>query len=256
MPEGDTIHTIARLLREQLVGQTVQSLIVRSHGRVASLEGQVIDAIQARGKHLLISIAEAVVHVHLGMDGAWYERAGPPSRRGAEDRLWVEITTPRRTLRCLDARVAELLRRDRVEDHPALKSLGPDLLDEAEPDWPAVLERARRDHAASITDVLFDQKIVSGLGNIYRCELLFLFGLKPSKPAREVSDETLLAMLQEGRRLLRFNLGRLNRQTREQGGTWVHGRQRKTCHRCGKPVRHDPPGADGRWTWWCPRCQR
>jgi len=111
----------------------------------------------------------------------------------------------------------------------------------------------------TIGEALLDQRIVAGLGTVYRAELLFLRGVNPWTPAADVSDpEGLLAL---ARRLLLAHRGTFTRVTtgdRRRGQElWVYGRQGQPCRRCGTPVRRGMQGSDleERVIYWCPRCQ-
>ena len=118
-----------------------------------------------------------------------------------------------------------------------------------------------------MSDLLLDQRVACGIGNVYRCEVLFLEHLHPEAPAASLSDRDLAALYRLARRLMRQNLGGWRRTTvravdREHptrpGETrlFVYGREGLPCLRCNTPVRSSRTGDAARATWWCPRCQK
>jgi endonuclease-8 len=148
----------------------------------------------------------------------------------------------------------------------ALTRLGPDLLGDA-PDLDAVVRRARAaEHAARpIGELLLDQAIAAGLGNVYKCELLFLHRLNPWTRVDALDDATLRALFTDGIKWLRANVGRTRTTTadlsrgelpaRGRGRLWVYGRWRRACHRCGTAIALRRQRPSLRPTYWCPRCQ-
>lgn len=284
MPEGDTIHTLARELGRELDGQALAGLVVRNHGERRELVGATLGPVEARGKHLLVPIGDRVVlRVHLGMYGGWDRfavrgdaqdpRAGWRRRtRGHE----VVVRTDRVAFACRKPMAAELLRTDRLATHPVLSRLGPDLLVPGV-DWDRILERARAragEHAElRLRELLLDQTVASGIGNIFKNEALFTEGLHPDTDVCSLDDGALLGLYRRAARLMRANVAAVPRiltavqpgarfeQARRdaQGGdslTWVYGRGGRPCRRCGTPIRFADEGGDDRITWWCPSCQR
>jgi endonuclease-8 len=147
-----------------------------------------------------------------------------------------------------------------------LTRLGPDLLGEA-PDLDAVMRRARAtEHAARpIGELLLDQTIAAGLGNVYKCELLFLHGVNPWRRVDSLDDTQLRALFADGIKWLRANVGRTRTTTADRsrgsvparglGRYWVYGRWRRACNRCGSAIEQRRQRPSLRPTYWCPRCQ-
>jgi len=163
--------------------------------------------------------------------------------------------------------VAELLTARELTRHEALRELGPDLLDESF-DAGAAMARARAQPAASpAADILLNQRVVAGIGNELKSEVLFVAGVYPFAPLSALADADLARMLGIGRDLLRANTnvrGRLapsrGRRTRDSlgrdGALWAYGRGGKPCRKCGTPIQSKKRGIDARLTYWCPRCQQ
>jgi endonuclease-8 len=138
--------------------------------------------------------------------------------------------------------------------------LGPDLLG---PDWDAAeaVRRLQADPARPVSEALLDQRNLAGIGNLYRAEVLFLRGIDPWRPVREISD--LPALIELARQLLDANKDRIDQVTTGSltpgSQTWVYGRSGRPCRRCGGRIRRvlagGTPGDGERVTFWCPRCQ-
>ena len=262
MPEGDNIHAHAAALAE-LVGEKLTGVWSRGV-EMRGLRGQSIATVEAIGKHLLLAFDEgSAVRVHLGIAGWWRRRAQASTATLAQAELALQ--TARGAWLC-KARVIEWSRARFVASARSLTRLGPDLLGAA-PDLDAVMVRAReaRHGARPIGELLLDQSVASGLGNVYKCELLFLHGVHPWRRVDAIDDVRLRALFADGIKWLRANVGRPRTTTadRSRGGLpargrgryWVYGRWRRACHRCGATVEQRRQRPSLRPTYWCPRCQ-
>lgn len=264
MPEGDTVHRAARRLAEALEGRAVLRSDVRvpQHATV-DLSGEVVDAVVARGKHLLMRIGAVVVHSHLKMEGSWHVyRPGTRWRRPAfEARIVLDVAPgggDAHGWQAVGFALGELdiVPRDREEE--LVGHLGPDPLGE---DWnrEEALRRLKAEPARPIGLALLDQRVVAGLGNDYRNEALFLRGILPERAVGEVDAAAVLDLAV---RLIRANRDRGERtttgDTRRGRRLWVAHRDREPCRRCGTPVQRGTLGEDAlteRITWFCPQCQ-
>jgi len=257
VPEGDTIHEVAAALRPLLVGEALTAVRVRGRDR-PDLAGPVA-AVEPRGKHLLIELAAgATLQVHLGMRGSWHRYAPGERWRRSPRGASLVLETAADVLVCFRARRCELREGPPRWGRDGVAHLGPDLLGPA-PDVEAVVARARRAGARPLGELLLDQTVAAGLGNVYKSELLFLAGLDPWTPAADLADDALRALYARGRDLLRANLADRPRVTRDAGDGgprhWVYRRAGLPCLRCGEPVRSRRQGDQGRVTYWCPTCQ-
>lgn len=217
--------------------------------------GRPVDAVESRGKHLLIRFeGGAALHTHLRMHGRWRVRRGEPLRT-AGARAVVRVSGA--VAACWRAPVVELLSRMQVADHPALRRLGPDLL---APGFDAEVARRRlRARAAlPIAEALLDQTALAGIGNVYKSEVLHLCGVDPFARVADLDDATLARLIDTARVQLRRNRGRLERRTTTALAPVplaVYGRARQACRRCGAAIRRAVHGELPRATWWCPSCQ-
>ena len=269
MPEGDTIHRTAATLRQALAGQTltaIESTVPAVAGRLqlTPLVGGRVDAIEARGKHLLIHLAPPaggeplVLHTHMRMTGSWHlYRPGEPWRKPAR-RARVVLQTEAFVAVCFNAPVVALLEAAQLRRHPELARLGPDAAAEGF-DLDAAVARLRSRPEREIAVALLDQSALAGVGNVYKSEVLFLAGISPFRPVRTLSDGELRALVERCHRLLRLNCAQPIRRTHfalnERERLWVYGRQGKPCRRCGTPIRRRLQGEEARSTYYCPRCQ-
>jgi endonuclease-8 len=251
MPEGDTVWLTAAMLRQHLAGRTLTRCDIRvPRFATVDLTGQVVDEVLSRGKHLFIRVGRVSIHSHLKMDGSW--RVGNrPVRVDHRARIILETNGVRAV--GADLGVLEILERDR--DCDVVAHLGPDLLGE---DWDPA--RAAANLAARpdrpIGEALLDQRVLAGIGNVYRNELCFVSGHLPTAPVGAVADPHRL--VSRARDMLWANRFRWTRcttgDTRPGRQLWVYGRAGQPCRRCGARIDYDDAGE--RVTYWCPSCQR
>jgi len=261
MPEGDNIHAHAAQLAA-LIGTPL--VAVWSKGvDMRGLRKESLTATEAVGKHLLLAFSEGTgVRVHLGIAGWWrFAKAPSPAILG---QAHLALVTSTGTWHC-KAKTIEWSRARFAKHARAIQALGPDLL--ATPNLDEVLRRAREPlHAArSVGELLLDQRIASGLGNVYKCELLFLHRLDPWRRVDSLDDTTLRALFTDGIKWLSANVGRSRtttadlstgeRPARGLGRYWVYGRWRRPCYVCGTPVEQRRQKPSLRPTYHCPSCQ-
>ncbi len=243
MPEGDTVWRTANALRPRLVGKR---LLQVGPERFSHLAGATVTAIDTNGKHLLIHLDSGLVlHTHLRMTGSWHlYRPGEPWRRPARQaRLVLANESSEAVL--FNAPVVELLRER--EAARELAHLGPDIL-ARELDLEEVLRRARATDRQPLGELLLDQRVAAGIGNIYKCEALWRLRLDPWRPARELSDQQLGLLFVEARGLMQAALrGRVPHA--------VHGRTGRSCPRCSARLACRRQGERPRFTYHCPTCQ-
>jgi endonuclease-8 len=243
VPEGDTIARTAARLRECLVDREITAARSTAPVPIATLVGDRVAAVDTNGKHLMIRfVSGRVLHTHMRMTGSW--RVSTAGQRWSQARVVLEAGD--RAAVCLNAPVVELLRPGATVVHPALAALGPDVL--AQPlDVASVLARATRlPPATEVGDVLLDQRVVAGIGNIWRNEALFVTGTHPRRPVSEVD---LGAIVTAAATMMRDSVAGRARPR------WVYRRTGQACPRCGSPIASARVGMQGRAVWWCPRCQ-
>jgi len=259
VPEGDTVWLTAQRLHGALAGRVLSTFDLRV-GQLATvdLRGAAVTEVLARGKHLLIRFDDGhTLHSHLKMDGSWHiSRAGGRLRRFPEHLIRARLGNAEWLATGL--RVHDLRLVARAGEHDLVGHLGPDLLG---PDWDpdAAVQRLREDRATAIGEALLDQRHLAGIGNMYKCEVLFVERVHPWAPVGQVADLTRLVGTAQ-------RLMRANRDHPEQTTTgllargrqhWVYQRAGEACRRCASTIRRTEQGTAPRQrsTYWCPTCQ-
>lgn len=250
MPEGDTIWRTAAGLRVAVAGRTVTAATPEALARLA---GRTLDAVEPAGKHLLMRFSDGwTLHSHMRMGGSWHlYRPGDRWRRPAWQAKAVLDFGDVQAV-CFGAPVVELVR----DERRAVGHLGPDILADAFRPEEAV-GRARAVGPVALGELLLDQRVCAGIGNVYRCETLWQLRLDPWRSSAELSDEELRDLFVTARADMVANLRGAWSGRRFAGGrpAAVHGRSGRPCPRCGTAVRTRPQGDLGRLCYWCPTCQ-
>jgi endonuclease-8 len=267
MPEGDTIYRTATVLRRALVGGVVRRAEAQSGPgltRVPDLSvlvGASVEAVETRGKHLLIGFSGGRwLRTHMRMKGSWHRyRPGEPWRLPLRRAVCV-LETDVAVAVCFDAPVVELLTDADLARHAALRSLGPDLLGEA-PDLEEAVRRLRGRPTLALGEALLDQRNLAGIGTLWASESLFLAGVGPWTTASALTDPDLERVVTRAQQLLdraRRDGFQSSTGIRRRGEeSYVHARSGRPCRRCGTTVRVamiGPPTRE-RTMFYCPGCQ-
>jgi endonuclease-8 len=230
--------------------------------------GRTIESVSARGKHLLMAFSgDLVLRTHLRMNGSWHiYPSGARWQRPARE-MRVLVCTADACGVGFNIPVAELLSSRDLDRHRQLQALGPDLL--AEPfDRAEAVRRMRARAGDPIADVLRNQRVLAGIGNVFKSEILFLAGIHPFTPADLLTDDDLDRIARLSREQLAANVmtrsqtlstatgRRTTRSLDPNHKLWVYSRGGKPCRRCGSAIQSKKTGTDARITYWCPVCQR
>jgi endonuclease-8 len=259
VPEGDTVWLACRRLHEALAGKQ----LVLSDFRVpqlatVSLVGDTVLEVLPRGKHQLTRLSSGrTLHTHFRMEGSWHLYSpGARWTGGPDHQVRLVLAVPDRVAVGYRLPVVELL--PTADEDTVVGHLGPDVLAE---DFD--LEEAVRRLAAvpdrEVGMALLDQRNLAGIGNLYRCEALFLRGVHPWA---RVADTDLRALVKVAVRLMRANMHHVQQVTtgslRRGEQHWVYERARQPCRRCGTPIERADQGEPPyqRISYWCPRCQQ
>jgi endonuclease VIII len=273
MPEGDTIFRAAQTLHRALSGhivvrfESVLPALTRVH-EDSPLTGRTIERVESMGKHLLMHFSGgAVLRTHMRMNGSWHiYRPGERWKRPRRD-MRIVVATDAFEAVGFNIPVAEFISTDRLSKHRDLRSLGPDLLNDSV-DASEAIRRLRERASTPVADALLNQRVLAGVGNVYKCEVLFLCGVNPFLTINGLTDTQLASIVETARKLLRANVSmRLAPMTTYTGlrrttgrddpraRLWVYGRARLPCRKCGTPIQVTKQGVDARLTYWCPKCQ-
>jgi endonuclease VIII len=280
MPEGDSIFRAARTLHRAMAGRVVTKFesVYPALTRVAEdhpVEGRTIESVTSRGKHLLMTFSgDLVLHTHMRMNGSWHVYpAGSRWQRPLRD-MRVVVATEKAVAVGFNIPVAELLTARDMARHKDLTALGPDVLGDVGHgeasqrfDTGEVIRRMRARERDAIGDVLLNQRVIAGIGNIFKSEILFLARVDPFRPVASLPDSLLDSILRIAREQLAANVKTASQTPTRTGGIrttrslnpnvnlWVYGRGGKPCRNCGAPIQARKTGVDARLTYWCPECQ-
>ncbi len=267
MPEGHTLRRLADELGAAFAGRSAR--VSSPQGRFAAdaalLDGESVLGADSAGKHLFVEFpGERFLHVHLGLIGKFDVRIGPAPAPVGQVRLRLQNETAYADLR--GAILCDLIGREKHDQ--VISALGADpLRSDAAPmtAWSRISRSTR-----PIGDLLMDQTMLAGIGNVYRAEVLFRNGIDPLRPGktlrvgqfRAIWDD-LVELMQEGVRTGRIDtvrpehtpdqMGRPPREDDHGGEVYVYRRTGAPCLVCGSKVRTRE--LQGRNLFWCPRCQ-
>ncbi|MDQ2677860.1 MAG: hypothetical protein M3Y51_03880 [Actinomycetota bacterium] len=267
MPEGDTIHNLATRLRPALAGEVLERFEAPHLSGDRPRAGERIEVVEAVGKHLLIRFSGGLtLNTHLRMNGSWH--LYPVGRRWREPphlmRCYIGVHDWQAV--CFAAPLVRTFptRRSGTPLDP-LAHLGPDLCLE-HPGGNAVdsevvarcigrMDELEIDPSTPIGEVLLDQRVGNGIGNVYKSDVCWIERVNPFDPLAAVDRDTRARLISTASRLLHVNL-RPGRRRTVPGGLAVYGRRGKPCRRCGTAVRVAKEGDLERITYWCPTCQQ
>lgn len=260
MPEGHTIHRIARDHQRLFAGQTlaVSSPQGRFRGGARELDGRMLNRVEARGKHLFYDWGGALLHLHLGLYGKFRRHSCPPPAPQGAVRL--RVVGDEHAFDLNGPSACELIDRSRLA---AIHGrLGPDPLGrhvDADQAW-----RRIRQSRSAIGKLLLDQSVFAGVGNVYRAEVLFILRIHPDRPGNCVSHtefhalwKTLVELMRIGVKYNRIitadpaTVGRPRGRMRRDERLLIY--KKPDCPQCGSPVRSWSLGA--RTIYACGRCQ-
>ena len=242
MPEGDSLARVARRL-QVLVGERVEAEAHHPRAvvkRVAErIDGRRLESVEATGKNLLLRFEGGVVlRSHLRMSGRWTVRPRGSKFFGSP---WLVLRGEQKEALLWNGPVLEL-------DDRATRPLGPDILAEP-PDLETMVANMRRDPARAVGEALLSQRVVAGIGNLWKAEALWEARVSPWRRVGDSSDDELRAVLSAAHELMRASV-EMGRERRA-----VYRRAGRGCLRCGTPIRSRGQGDDNRTVYWCPACQ-
>ena len=250
MAEGDTILRVSRRIEEALAGETLAVSAPNPRGRAAGVErldGRRLDAVEARGKHLLLRFGGLVLHSHLAMSGGWHLYARGERWRRQRSSAWAVLAGPDREAVQFGGPTLRVLPASRLPRDPQLARLGPDILaDDFDPDL--VVAAMRTEPTRAVGDALLDQTLVAGIGNIFKSEACFAAKRDPWRPIGDLAEEELHGVLLSARALM------LDAVASGRHPTQVY-RRRGPCLVCGHRIASRGQGDANRTTYWCPSCQ-
>jgi len=274
VPEGDTIFRSARALQRALAGKVV-TRFETAYAHLASVDddkeiaGRTVERVEARGKWLLMYFSgDLILVTHMRMNGSWHlYRTGERWRRARGD-VRIVIETADWSAVGFAVPVAEFHSAASLLRKTMILALGPDLLQQGF-DFAGVVAAMQKHADAQIAEVLLDQRVMAGIGNIYKSETCFICGVNPFCEVRALDPKQLEQLVFTARKFLMLNVAEkadgeistyagLRRTTHTADPSarlWVYGRRGEPCRRCGTPIEMRKQGVAARTTFWCPMCQ-
>ncbi len=269
MPEGDTLRLAEAAVAPVLEGQTLIEVWFRKLRGYRPRVGDRVVRVEATGKYLSIEFARGLIlDTHLGMAGTWRavpnEPGSTPAAISPNPRLRVVLGTSAGRALCFAAPT--------IETHVVaarsspVHRLGPDLSNDVV-DLDVIVDRSRRSLPGARTadrllaDLLLDQHVAAGVGNVFKSEALFIAGFNPFTSVAALTDDDLRRLWAIAHDLLVANADRPTRRVTTArgtaGATYVYGRHRLGCRVCDNAISFSPAGQrTTRSTYWCPTCQR
>jgi endonuclease VIII len=282
MPEGDTIYRAARALQKALGGKAVTGFEtgLAKLARVnddAPLVGRVVEKVESRGKWCLIYFSgDLILVTHMLMSGSWHLYGAGERWQMARARMRVAIRASDENgdweAVAFNVPIAEFHTARSLERSGQVPKLGPDVLsNEFTVDGGAarLAAHAKENPEAEVAVVLLNQRVLAGLGNVYKSEVAFAAGVNPFRAMSTITHREMEKMVDVAQRYMKANVadgsrGGIvtytgNRRTthamdREER-LWVYGREGQECRRCGVVVMMRKQGMQARLTYWCAECQ-
>jgi endonuclease VIII len=275
VPEGDTIFRSARALQQALGGQsvtlfeTVLAPLASVHDQTP-ITGRTVKRVESRGKWLLIHFSgDLIFATHMLMSGSWHiYRVGERWKRG-RNHMRVMLGTSEFVAVGFNVPVARFYTARTLERFAGVSGLGPDVLG-TEFAKDEVAARLLEHGDEEIGNVLLNQRVMAGVGNVFKSEICFGCGVHPFRKVATLSKREVDCLLDTARRYLAANVadgagdgivtytsgrgttGSINPASR----LWVYHRGGEACRRCGTEILRRKQGSGARATFWCPDCQK
>ena len=273
MPEGDTVFRAARTLQRALAGKPVvrfESMfpqLTRVHDD-DPITGRTVESVRSAGKHVLMEFSGGLLlRTHMRMNGSWHIYRPGETWQRPRRAMRILVATEEFVAVGFDIPVAEMIKAKNLRRHDELRKLGPDLLADAF-DADEAARRIRARGSSEIADALLNQRVLAGIGNVYKSEVLFSCGVSPFARVADLGDEEISCLVATARRFLTANVtdnlspmttytgfrrttGRADPKER----LWVYGRVGDPCRKCGTAISIRAQGRDARLTYWCSKCQ-
>ena len=278
MPEGDTIYRTARALEKAIGGEVVTGFetALAKLARVnddTPLVGRSVERVESRGKWCLIFFSgDLILVTHMLMSGSWHLYRVGERWRMRRDKMRVVIRTADWEAVGFNIQVAEFHTARSVDRSSQVPKLGPDILSASfsvESGVGRLADYARENPDAEVGSVLLNQRVMAGLGNVYKSEVAFAAGVNPFRAMKTVTPREMERIVEFSKRYMTANVAddsadgivtysgkrRTMRAMDREERLWVYRRQGQECRRCGAAVMMRRQGVQARSTYWCPECQ-
>jgi endonuclease VIII len=283
MPEGDTIYRAARALQKAIGGKVVTGFEtgLAKLARVnddAPLVGRTVEKVESRGKWCLIFFSgDLILVTHMLMSGSWHLYRTGEKWWMARSKMRVVIRTADSEAVAFHVPIAEFHTARSLERSSQVPKLGPDILSDeftVEGGVARLVAYGRANPEAEIAVVLLNQRVLAGLGNVYKSEVAFAAGVNPFRAMKTITQREMEVMVEVAQRYMKANVmdgassltggegivtysgsRRTTHAMDREERLWVYRRQGQECRRCGTAVMMRKHGVQARSTYWCPECQ-
>jgi endonuclease-8 len=275
MPEGDTIFRTARSLGRALGGKTITAFrstfpLLTRWNDDEPLSGQTVERVESRGKWLLIHFSGGgTLATHMLMNGSWHIYRHGERWQQLRTNMRIVIENSEYIAVGFRVPVAEMHTAQSLARHRKIPQPQNDVLS-AEFDAAAAVRRLLERGDEETADVLLDQRVLAGVGNVFKSEICSVTGVHPFCKVKALTRAQAEALVDAARKLVAANVledstdrivtyrGRQRRTTHEDDpgeSLWVYGRAGQPCRKCGETIRRRLQGVDARVTFWCAQCQ-
>lgn len=278
MPEGDTIFRAARSLNKALAGKTITAFeaglahIARVNDDTP-LIGRTVERVEARGKWCLIHFSGGLIlATHMLMSGSWHIYRTGERWQMPRSRMRVAITCGDFVAVAFNVPIAEFHTEASLARSTQVPKLGPDILSNEfthEAGVRALADYGAANPQAEVGQALLNQRVMAGLGNVYKSEVAFAAGVHPFRAMHTVTAAERDKLVEYAQRYMKANIAdgaaagivtytglRRTTQAMNQGDRlWVYARAGQECRRCGAHIEQRRQGSQARVTFWCPACQ-
>ena len=274
MPEGDTIFRAARTLNRALAGQVVTRFETQLPrlARVdedAPVAGRRVESVESSGKWMNMRFSgDLILVTHMLMSGSWHIYRPGERWQVGRDQMRVAIYTAAFVAVAFRVQIAEFHTAESLRRHRSTTRLGPDVLGE-EFDAEMAAARLRERPELEVGVALLTQRLLAGLGNVFKSEVCFASGVNPFRKVGSVTAEEMASLMANSRKFMLANVAdgagdrivtytgmrRTTGRSDPSARLWVYGRGGEPCRRCGSLIQSRKQGLDARVTFWCEVCQ-
>jgi endonuclease-8 len=278
VPEGDTIYRSARAMQKAIAGQ----IVTRFETELAKLArtdddapvaGRIVEKVESRGKWLLVYFSsDLILATHMLMSGSWHLYRTGEHWQMPRSRMRIVLTTSEWQAVAFNVPIAEFYTEHSLERSSQIPRLGPDILSASFSLGTGVerlTEYARTSPDTEVAVALLDQRMLAGLGNVYKSEIAFAVGVHPFRKMSTLTPREIERIVDVAHHYMKANVidgkgdgivtysgnRRTTHSTDREERLWVYGRQGRDCRRCGATIRMRRQGTQARSTYWCPECQ-
>mgnify|MGYP000170860038 CR=1 FL=1 len=257
MTEGPTARLRALLIEKEVLGETLRNILARTrktHVRPSRLIGKKLDYVDTFGKNIVLGFSEYAIRIHLMMYGTIhiYGPSDPFLKPERQIRLLLDFDE--RKVVVYNAPIVQIGRKSSIV-RMLKKSLGEDPLRD---DWnpQRAISLILRHGDRKIGDLLLDQRVIAGIGNILRNEILFRAKIHPERAVRDLSPDEIRRIVTIAKELSEEFLRRKLRGERLRPILYVYNKYGKPCPICGRPIRYYRQEPHRRKTFVCENCQK